>query len=106
MLALIGAAAGAVWAWLRDREAPPAPPKPAPANESTDAGEPRSNKAVPTWVLSNDDGSAPDTHPIKAKETSGIYHLPGGRFYDRTNPDRCYATPEDAQADGYRQAKS
>jgi hypothetical protein len=57
-------------------------------------------------VSPNDDGTAPATHPIKANEKSGIYHVPGGRFYGRTKPERCYATPSDAEADGYRQAKS
>ena len=31
---------------------------------------------------------------------------PGGRFYDRTNAQRFYATAEAAVADGYRQSKS
>jgi hypothetical protein len=62
--------------------------------------------ATSTWVRANDDGSAPDSHPIKAKESSGIFHLPGGRFYDRTNADRCYTTAAAAEADGYRQSKT
>ena len=37
--------------------------------------------------------------------SSGIYHLPGGRFYDRTRPERCYVDPAAAEADGYRAAK-
>jgi hypothetical protein len=36
---------------------------------------------------------------------SGIFHLPGGEFYDRTVPDRCYGTPAGAEADGLRAAK-
>ena len=51
------------------------------------------------------DGSCPDTHPVKAKLTSGIFHLPGGQNYDRTRADRCYANAEAAEADGLRQAK-
>ena len=53
-----------------------------------------------------DDGSCPLTHPIKANDNSGIFHVPGGRFYDRTKAERCYTTPEGATADGYRAAKS
>jgi hypothetical protein len=53
-----------------------------------------------------DDGSCPPGYPLKAKESSGIFHVPGGRFYERTNPDRCYANAADAEADGYRQSKS
>ena len=54
----------------------------------------------------NADGTAPTTHPVKAKESSGIFHTPGGRFYDRTKPDRCYPTAAAAEADGYRRSKS
>ncbi|MCZ7527102.1 MAG: hypothetical protein M5U14_12400 [Acidimicrobiia bacterium] len=42
---------------------------------------------------------------MKAKLASGIFHVPGGLSYERTNPDRCYATPTDAQADGLRPSK-
>ena len=52
------------------------------------------------------DGACPEGYPVKASERSGIYHLPGGRFYDRTKPDRCYTTAAAAEADGYRASKS
>jgi hypothetical protein len=58
-----------------------------------------------TWVAAVD-GACPSGYPIKAKVNSGIYHVPGGRSYDRTMPERCYATTADAEADGYRAAKS
>lgn len=34
-----------------------------------------------------------------------IYHLPGDRYYDVTNPEECFATAADAEAAGYRRAK-
>jgi hypothetical protein len=43
---------------------------------------------------------------VKANDNSGIYHVPGGRFYDRTVAERCYANADDALADGYRPAKA
>ena len=52
------------------------------------------------------DGQCPDGFPIKANANSGIFHMPGGRFYDRTVPERCYAEAADAEADGYRRAKA
>lgn len=58
------------------------------------------------WVEPAEDGSCPTDFPIKANDNSGIFHVPGGRFYDRTGPERCYRNPVDAIADGYRQAKS
>lgn len=32
---------------------------------------------------------------------SKIYHMPGGSFYDRTNPAACFNSEEEAQAAGY-----
>jgi hypothetical protein len=56
------------------------------------------------WVDPVDD-ACPDGFPIKAKLRSGIYHQPGGLAYERTKPDRCYASAEDAEADGLRPPK-
>ena len=50
-------------------------------------------------------GECPPTHPVKAKMSSGIYHLPGMVAYGRTHPDRCYLDPAAAEADGLRPAK-
>jgi hypothetical protein len=61
--------------------------------------------APPTWVAPVD-GACPDGYPVKANASSRIYHVPGGRFYARTTPERCYASAADAEADGYRAAKS
>lgn len=51
------------------------------------------------------DGTCPASHPIKGNRGSMgalIYHVPGGRNYDRTKPEACFATEADAQAAGYR----
>jgi hypothetical protein len=34
-----------------------------------------------------------------------IYHLPGDEFYDRTQPEDCFAAPSDAEAAGYRRSQ-
>jgi hypothetical protein len=47
-----------------------------------------------------------DEYPIKAKDSSKIFHVPGGRFYGRTVADRLYASADAAIADGYRPSKS
>jgi hypothetical protein len=57
-----------------------------------------------TWVEPAD-GACPVSHPVKANATSGIYHEPGGQFYERTRPERCYVDAAAAEADGYRAAK-
>ena len=50
-------------------------------------------------------GACPLTHPVKANANSGIYHVPGGQFYERTKAERCYVDAAAAEADGYRAAK-
>lgn len=66
--------------------------------------KPAAKRRAPSWV--EPDGSAcPAGHPVKAKLASGIFHLPGMRAYERTTPDRCYASAEAAEADGLRRAK-
>lgn len=54
--------------------------------------------------------ACPLSHPIKGNFTtySGercIYHVSGGGFYDKTKPERCYATEADARADGCRRSR-
>jgi hypothetical protein len=66
---------------------------------------PRSSHDAPPWMPAID-GRCPDGYPIKANDSSRIFHVPGGRFYDRTVPERCYADAADAEADGYRRAKA
>lgn len=57
-----------------------------------------------TWVEPTD-GECPESHPIKGNADSMIFHVPGGMSYERTIPERCYASAADAEADGFRQAK-
>lgn len=60
-------------------------------------------------VPPQDAWTCPATHPIKGNFTtySGercIYHVPGGQFYSRTKPERCYAAAADAVKDGCRRS--
>jgi len=60
-------------------------------------------------VFPQDAWTCPLSHPIKGNFTtySGercIYHVPGGQFYSRTKPERCYATGEEAVKDGCRRS--
>jgi hypothetical protein len=110
--------------------AAPSPPAPAAAETgSTTEGEQPAAKAAPgrakpsrtgparksptgkaeeppgerLWVQAND-GVCPQTHPVKAKLSSKIFHTPGSRNYSRTQADRCYPDEASAQADGLRPA--
>ncbi len=50
------------------------------------------------------DGSreCPPGYPIKGNADSGIYHKPHQGSYDRTIPEYCFASPEAAEAAGFR----
>ena len=74
----------------------PHPPAGAPVAADPPAGAGRA------WVAPLDGGACPSSHPVKAKLRSRVFHLPGMAAYGRTGADRCYATPEAAEADGFR----
>ena len=50
-------------------------------------------------------GDCPSEAPIKGNASSGIYHVPGGQFYDRTYAEECFAAESDAQDAGYRASR-
>ena len=68
----------------------------APATSSATAKAPSGGGAVPP--ISEDD--CPRSAPIKGNQ-SGLYHVPGGAYYEVTNPEECFATPAAAEAAGY-----
>jgi hypothetical protein len=121
-LALLGGAGFAGWAlWSSSRQGPAAAaPTRAPTRAAEPAEAPRRASGIAPISTTTDpkpaapgaawvdpvDGACPDGFPIKANDNSGIYHVPGGRFYERTRPERCYPTAEAAEADGYRRSKS
>jgi len=82
-------------------------PEPAPAKKAV-AEKPAAKKSAPKklapWV--DPDGNiCPQTHPVKAKLSSGIFQTPGMFAYERTKPDRCYESADTATSDGFRPAK-
>jgi micrococcal nuclease len=87
-----------LWADQTETAAPPA----AQADRPSPGGRP----GVPpesAWMC-------PASQPIKGNFTtySGercIYHVPGGQFYGKTKPERCYATEDEARRDGCRRSK-
>ncbi|SHF14894.1 micrococcal nuclease [Desulforamulus putei DSM 12395] len=53
-------------------------------------------------------GPGPNGETIKGNINSKgekIYHVPGGRYYDKTIPEAWFFTEEEAQAAGYRRSK-
>lgn len=92
-------------------EPAPTPPAPDLEPEPVAAADPAPATPEPEaaggdgWVEPGGDGECPDGYPIKAKLSSKIYHAPGQLNYERTSPDRCYASEAAAEADGLRAAK-
>jgi hypothetical protein len=82
----------------------PEPQPTRPARRLTAKPETESTP-LPRWVDPLEDGGCPETHLVKAKMASGIFHVPGGLNYPRTRPDRCYIDAAAAEADGLRQSK-
>ena len=74
-----------------------AQPFPFPPQPAIDTASP--------WVEAAEGGACPAHHPVKAKLSSGIFHLPGGANYTRTHADRCYRSADAAEADGLRPSK-
>lgn len=109
-LGLLGGAGVTTWMlWQRQSAPAPAaapewPPMPAAPSTPASANGP-SQADAPRWTAPIE-GRCPDGYPVKANDNSGIYHVPGGRFYERTVPERCYADTDAAEADGYRAAKA
>lgn len=67
-------------------------------------GDEDESTGEPSWVTAEGD-TCPTSHPVKAKLSSGIFHLPDDDAYDRTTPDRCYRDAAAAEEDGLRAAK-
>jgi hypothetical protein len=99
---LVGAATGTVIVVRRTR--PRRPPRSVVQHRPEPADSKRQHE-MPAWVEAVN-GACPPTHPVKVKTTSGIFHVPGGQFYERTRPERCYVDAAAAEADGYRAAKA
>jgi hypothetical protein len=84
---------------------PPVPrPEPRAEADPPTSGGTSSSADSAAWVAP-EAGACPATHPVKAKLASGIFHVPGGANYERTNADRCYLSVEAAESDGLRPAK-
>ncbi|HZQ26118.1 MAG TPA: hypothetical protein VFA94_00345, partial [Acidimicrobiales bacterium] len=87
-------------------KAPAAAKKAATAPAAAKKAAKKQAPAAPpaAWVEPSGD-VCPPTHPVKAKLSSRLYHLPGMLAYGRTRPDRCYSTEDAAVADGLTKSR-
>jgi hypothetical protein len=103
---VMGVGYGAYRAWAARQAQPAATSARSPSATTAPATTAPAETAAPARWVAADVGECPVGYPIKVNESSGIYHVPGGRFYARTAAERCYATAADAIADGYRPSKA
>jgi len=54
----------------------------------------------------NEDGSAPEGYTVKGNANSGLYHEPGGQWYEQTEAEFWFKSAEDAEAAGFKKAGS
>src|SRR6185312_13937025 len=59
----------------------------------------------PNHVYGTGSYNCPAGYPIKGNASSMIYHVPGGAFYSRTNPEECFSSTAAARSHGYRASK-
>ncbi|MBD5786363.1 hypothetical protein IF650_09240 [Cellulosimicrobium terreum] len=62
---------------------------------------PRPSRTTPV-----NEWDCPSWAPIKGNANSGIYHVPGGRYYERTKPEECFSSESAARAAGYRASRN
>jgi micrococcal nuclease len=76
-------------------------------SSASSSASPGASPSAPTGgavpPISEED--CPPNAPIKGNASSGIYHMPNDAYYDATHPEECFATPQDAEAAGYRAAE-
>jgi len=59
--------------------------------------------AIPKGAhAATEDGEAPRGYKIKGNADSGLYHVPGSAFYERTVAEIWFKTAEDAEAAGFQ----
>jgi large subunit ribosomal protein L4 len=88
-----------------EKEAPAkkAPAKKAAAKSETPEIASADDKPLPAGAHAPiESGEAPRGYKIKGNADSGLYHVPGSAFYDRTVAEIWFKTAEDAEAAGFQ----
>lgn len=60
--------------------------------------------AAKSWVWGSG-RNCPKAYPVKGNQ-SGIYHVPGGRYYKITTPEQCFKNAAAARKAGYRASRN
>ncbi len=82
--------------------------KAAPAEDAESEGaEGAASTELPDGAApANADGSAPEGYTVKGNADSGLYHAPGGRWYDTTVAEFWFTDEAAAEAAGFKKAGS
>lgn len=86
-------------------ELSPATPAPTPAPEAPPKSEKSPKRAFGKHLPQAKTYNCPKDKPIKGNAQSGIYHLPGQKYYKQTKPEDCFTTEDEAKTAGYRRSK-
>jgi hypothetical protein len=91
--------------------APPTVAHPAeaapPVAAVVDAPPPMALTDIPAGaVLGDGTANCPPAYPVKGNAQSKIFHTAASRVYEQTIPEICFATPQDAEAAGFRPPKN
>jgi large subunit ribosomal protein L17 len=84
------------------RAAAPATKTQKAAEVATDADAPAADDLPAGALAATEDGAAPAGHEIKGNRDSGLYHVPGSRFYNQTVAEFWFASAEAAEAAGFQ----
>lgn len=90
---------------LAPAPAPKTTPAPKPAPTVAPKPAPKPAPAAGGGSVRGSGGQCPASHPIKANDNSGIYHVPGQRHYNQTNARNCFPSEAAAKAAGFRKSK-
>jgi large subunit ribosomal protein L4 len=85
-----------------DTPAAAAPAKAAKVAAAQDESSDDASDLPAGAVAATEDGEAPAGHEIKGNSESGLYHVPGSRFYNQTVAELWFATAEAAEAAGFQ----
>ncbi len=87
-------------------EKPAKAAKPAKAEPTVATEEPAAAELPQGAVAALEDGAAPEGYTVKGNADSGLYHLPGGRWYDATVAEFWFEDEAAAKAAGFTKAGS
>jgi len=60
---------------------------------------------ISSWTPQASGWDCPAGRLIKGNAQSGIYHVPGGQYYSKTKPEKCFGSETEAIRAGYKKSE-